>query len=299
MQNRKSFVPLLSKAGRSFCISIIIATVVSYIILSPPLMSLYATSMLFHPMPPDEELYQIDNIIGVKKQDIYFKSAAGNKLHGWFFEKPNSKKIILIAHGNGGNLAYRIDIIACLLKINCSVMIFDYQGYGLSAGIPSPTGICQDGDAAYNYLVNTKKIKPQNIIVYGESLGGAVACHIANTKPVGGIILQSTFSSLLSIARQKLSFLQIYPDWLGLDFEPRMNNVSALSHNHPPLLIIHGDKDRMIPISEAKMLFDKASPPKNLVVLVNTGHTGIFSDLAHFMPAITTFIDGLDSPANH
>ncbi len=115
-------------------------------------------------------------VSGCQKRDVYFTARNGNQLHGWLLSLPTAKRIFLVSHGNGGNIASRLTLAEALIKSGNSVFLYDYQGYGRSQGQPTVTNICDDAICAFDYLVKKEKFEPQSIIAYGESIGTGSTC---------------------------------------------------------------------------------------------------------------------------
>lgn len=257
-----------------------------YIILSPLVAMPVYNTMLFHPFA--EGKYDVKDIDGVQCENVYFTSD-GKKLHGWYFVLPGASKTILLSHGNAGNITHRSKLVELLLEAGASVFIYDYQGYGKSFGTPSLQGICDDGLAVYNYLVLEKKIKPQDIILFGESIGTGVTCDIASKEPCAGIILQSPFSSLPGLAKQKMHLMCLYPPCLFPS--AALDNLSILKKLNVPLLILHGAQDHLIPVSHSEELYAQANQPKQFVRLPDAGHNDTYDiDGKQYFQAVSQFI---------
>jgi fermentation-respiration switch protein FrsA (DUF1100 family) len=249
---------------------------------------------LFHPAKNLElkEMSPPEVAGGASAQSVTFASESGKIIQGWFYVKPHARFIVLFSHGNGGNISYRTDIVELLNKAGASVLIYDYEGYGASGGRPSVAGICSDGYGAYKFLTDTKKIKADQIILYGESLGAAVTTHLAARVPCRGIILQSGFASLRRIATERYPILAIYPE--SFFPEPYLNNLAILSKAHPPLLIIHGQKDTVVPCAHADSLYEHALAPKKIVVFPESGHSNFYTTAPEkFVKTVQSFFDGL------
>lgn len=242
-----------------------------YLIISPLVAMPFYNLMLFHPTSSGD--YGIDAVDGVKKQDVNFVSADGARLHGWYFQAPKAIGVVLLNHGNGGNITCRLPLASIFLRCHISVLMYDYQGYGRSEGTPTIEHICEDGLAAFDYLVEQKHIPPAKIVIYGESLGGAVACHIEAKRPSAALILQSTFSSLPNVASQRMIYLYLYPRFLY----PAnvLDNVAVVKERHPPLLIMCGQKDCTILPTESELLFAQASEPKTIERFKDCGHNNV------------------------
>lgn len=254
--------------------------------------------LLFHPekdtQPDPRELAAIKKKFKTVWTDETFKAHDGTKLHGWFVRLPNAKKTFLVSHGNAGNLAYRLKIINAIAATGCNVFAYDYRGYGKSEGEPTCEGITDDGVSAYDFLVNEKKVQPDDIVVYGESLGCAVSTYISQNRPVRGIVLQSGFSSIVEAARDRLPWFNLYPE---VTFPQRfLDNVTAYKQKHAPLLLLHGVKDWILPSRYSQKIFENAIEPKQLVLLPNSSHNDVYDcDGARVGVALSQFVDSLIS----
>jgi fermentation-respiration switch protein FrsA (DUF1100 family) len=268
----------------------ILVLVVWYVLMSPlVLMPVYNTMLFF---PTKDGFYDTKAIDGVACENVYFPSANGKNLHAWMFALPGATKTMLVSHGNGGNLTYRQGLVSLLLQAGASVLVYDYQGYGKSEGRPSVAGICADGMAAYNYLTEKRNIAPKDIIIFGESIGTGVACYIASQKPCAGIILQSPYTSMPAIAREKMPLMRLYPDFLMPS--PKLDNLSVLEQAHPPLLLIHGAKDEIIPVAHSEQLFKQALDPKRFIRMPDAGHNDIYTvDSDQYESALKEFVHSL------
>ncbi|MBN8662170.1 MAG: alpha/beta hydrolase [Candidatus Obscuribacter phosphatis] len=265
----------LSKVNRRVLFSNLVAIIpqiaVFYALLSPAVASPLYNKILFY--PSKEHAFAVESLAGIAKENIFIASG-GEKLNAWLFDKTGAKGTVLISHGNAGNISHRIPIIEYFLSQNFSVLAYDYQGYGLSTGEPGIDKICQDGLAAYDYLSKERKIPPEKIVLFGESLGGGVSAHIAGNREAAAIVLQSTFSSLPHVARSKMLLMRAYPNFLFP--KNKMDSAKILAGAHPPLLIIHGTGDGIIPCKESKLIYEKAAEPKKLLLIEGGGHNDLF-----------------------
>jgi len=260
--------------------------------LSPAGLSILYDKYLFY---PSKDLSPPRTISGVECQPLRFKLDNGNDITCRYFQRPEAKYLILVSHGNGGNMSNRGVIVEHLLKnTDCSVLLYDYEGYGQSDGEPSTKGILVDGLAVFDYAVDQLGFAPSKIILYGESLGCAVTCSVASKRTPRGIIFQSGFFSLPTAAKSLMPALKIMP---GFVFpEPRLDNSKILIAEHPPLLILHGKNDKVIPFKHGSELFKRASEPKLFVPLENSGHNDIyFADVGLVDSSIAEFVRGLEN----
>ena len=180
-----------------------------------------------------------------------------------------------------------------LLQSGYSVFIFEYRGFGESEGTPSKhpsiESICQDGVFAFDYLIYDLGYKASDVTVYGESLGaGGVAACITQTRPMRGLILQSGFASMKRMGEHLMPMLKAYPRWLYP--KVHMDTERTLSKSHPPLLILHGMKDEVIPFAHAELLYKAASGIKRLVALPHSMHRFIWhTDQGTYVQAVNDF----------
>ncbi|MBS1956100.1 MAG: alpha/beta hydrolase [Cyanobacteria bacterium SZAS-4] len=208
---------------------------------------------------------------GITPEDIYFKSDNGNMLHGLLYKLPGAKKIALISHGNAGNCLQRAFLAERPLSNGCSVFAYDYSGYGRSKGEPSMEGLTQDGSAAYNYLLS-QNYKPEQIVLFGESIGTLVTGELARTHKSAAVILECPLYSLRARGCKIFPYLNIYPQWLWLAPGTNYNNATAFDKEHPPLLLIAGTADHLTPIEQSDQLFAEVSQPKQLIRIDGASH---------------------------
>lgn len=218
--------------------------------------------------PSKDEYRKPDGLNGVAREDVSIP-VGKEKMTGWLFRRPESPYVVLVNHGNGGNLSHMTRIARYILDAGTSVLVYDYRGYGQSEGkFPSVKSICADGDAAYDFL-KARGYDDKHIILYGESLGCAVTCHVAEDNKVGAMILQSGFSSLRLVASETHPNLRVAMPFMLPNV---LDNSKILSKLATPVLVIHGDKDKTIPFDNATKLYDAAIGPKRLIVCKDAGH---------------------------
>ncbi len=193
-------------------------------------------------------------------QEVFFPSRDGTLLHGWFFpaDKDSSRAhlTILFCHGNGGNISHRLDAYAALLDLGLNVFAFDYRGYGRSAGRPGEEGTYQDAQAAHAWLRQKGFVAP-SIIAFGESLGGGVVSELALREQIGGLVLQSSFTSVTAVGAEAFPWLPVRS--LGtIKYDTR----SKLPRLRVPLLVMHGRADSVIPFHHGEENFAAANESK-------------------------------------
>ncbi|KAF0133289.1 MAG: phospholipase/carboxylesterase [Candidatus Saganbacteria bacterium] len=218
---------------------------------------------------PSNDQYQMEG--NFNHEDVFLKTTDGVAIHGWFVKNETSQKVILYFHGNAGNLTYNVDQIKALSAVPLSVFAIDYHGFGQSGGQPTEKNLYLDAQAAYDYLVKQKKYPPEQIIIMGTSLGGAVATHLAAREKVGGVILESTFTSVRDMAQRMSGAYRRPIVWIRSDFNS-LDNIALID---APLLIVHSKEDKSVPCEMAQALYNKAKPPKKLLLLEKGEHSGL------------------------
>jgi fermentation-respiration switch protein FrsA (DUF1100 family) len=220
-------------------------------------------------------------------EDVLLKASDGVELHGWFFPAgTNSARrqlALLFCHGNGGNISHRLDRCSVLLATGVNVFAFDYRGYGRSRGRPSEEGTYRDAQAAYAWL-RKKGFPGTNIIAYGESLGGGVAAELAARETVGGLVLQSTFTSVTDMGAELFPWLPVR--WLG---RIRYDTRSKLPRLHVPVLVMHSPADTLIGFHHAKANFAAANEPK-LFWEIQGDHNDPLMDTPRFTAGLERFL---------
>ena len=212
--------------------------------------------------------------------EVWIPTEDGPRLHAWWFpagrDEPGRGAAIYF-HGNAGHLGDRGTVAAALSNLNLDVLLPDYRGYGASEGKPSEEGLYADARAAYRWLVDEKGVDPERLILFGNSLGSAVAAELAIGRPVAGVVLLGPFTDIPSIARHRLSWL---PEWY-LDWpRPRFDTVDRASRIAAPTLVGAGADDRVIPPGQSREVFEALGGPSRWLELPGAGHNDIFSQQA-------------------
>ena len=228
-------------------------------------MSLLDQFFVYHPEPWREQDWKARS--GLPLEDVWFQSSDGTKLFGWYVEQAATSAVVLWCHGNAGNIINRLENLRELYRLGLSVFLFDYRGYGRSHGSPSEEGLYRDAVGAYDYLTRTRLIRPERIVLFGRSLGAAVAAEVASQKLAAGLILESAFPSIEAVARFHYGGLPVH--WL-LGAEFRL--IDRLPQLSLPKLIVHGDQDEIIPLELGRQVFEAAKPPKSFYVIKGADH---------------------------
>jgi fermentation-respiration switch protein FrsA (DUF1100 family) len=231
-------------------------------------MSLLDQFFVYHPYPWEERDWA--KLTALPLEDVWFQATDGMRLFGWYVEQPTSPATLLWCHGNAGNMVHRLENLQALYRLGLSVFLFDYRGYGRSHGRPSEEGLYSDALGAYEYLLRSRRIKPERMVIFGRSLGAAVAGALAAQRPVAGLLLESCFPSIEAVARHHYMGLPLH--WLlGAAFrlEDRLPRLSL------PKLFVHGDQDDIIPIELGQQTFALAKPPKEFYVVQGADHNNV------------------------
>lgn len=226
--------------------------------------------------------------VNLEFEDVYFKSSDGLTINGWFIPSDKAKYTILFFHGNAGNLNGRIERINLLSKLNENLFIIDYRGYGKSEGVPFEQGVYKDARAAYDYLLNERKIKPERILIYGASMGGAVAVDLASRVKTAGVILEGTFSRGKDMAQKLYPYVPFYI------FSNIFDSLSKIKKVHVPKLFIHSAQDEIVPLQLGKKLYDSASWPKQFVQIQGNHNDAFLNSSGEYLTTLKKFIDSID-----
>lgn len=242
---------------------------------------------------PHARLEAEPSALGRAWEEVFFTARDGVQLHGWFFaadtHSPRAHLAVHLSHGNGGNISHRLDLYALLLDLGVNLFAYDYRGYGRSAGRPGEEGTYRDAQAAHAWLCR-RGFGATNLIAYGESLGGAVAAELALREPVGGLVLQSTFTSIPDLGAE------LFP-WLPVRTLAtfRYDTRRKLAGIQTPLLILHSRGDTLVPFHHAEENFAAANEPKTLWELRGDHNDSPSWQKEHFQEGLRRWLAGLPS----
>ncbi len=227
--------------------------------------------------------------LGLPYEEVELRAEDGVRLHGWFLPVKGSRHTLLVCHGNGGNVSHRLDRVLLMQShLKVDTLLFDYRGYGSSEGSPDEEGTYRDARAAYRWLIG-RGVEPGRVVLFGESLGSAVALQLATEVEARALVLESPFASIPEMARAVYPFLPLWPF-----VRTRYDNLAKIAGLRMPLLVLHGDRDEVVPFAQGRRVFDAAPEPKRFFAIPGAGHNdtyGVGGEL--YWRALRDFLEGL------
>jgi len=245
-------------------------------------MYLQQSSMIFFPYAT---LDQTPAEWGLVYEDVFLDTEDGVRLHGWYIPRHGSKQALLFFHGNAGNISHRSASVEIFHRLGLNVFIFDYRGYGKSQGKPDEKGLYKDARAAWRYLSKERGFGQEEIILFGRSLGGAVAAELAAEIQPGGLILESTFSSAKDMANAVFPVLSRLI-FLRYDFD----TAAHVRRVACPVLVLHSPDDEIIPFRLGEKVFQAANEPKSFVKMRGDHNSGILMSQPDYERALGAFV---------
>lgn len=267
----KLLIPDLSRAG---------------ILLGSSLAVAYLSACLFVLFRQNRFIFLPSNTVEVTPefynlhyQDVWLpvtnRSGQVSQLHGWWIPAAGRETgVLLYLHGNGINIGANAAQAHLFYQLGFSVLLIDYRGYGRSdGGFPNEAKVYQDAEAAWNYLTQEREVRPQQIFLYGHSLGGAIAIDLAVQHPdAAALIVQSSFTSMRDMAKLK-GWGRLFP--INLLLTQRFASLSKVKSLKIPVLFIHGAEDFQVPAYMSQILYEKAPEPKQLFIFPNANHNNV------------------------
>ena len=249
------------------------------------LMYFQQSMMIFFPM---RDMRQTPADWGLAYEDAWFNTADGVQLHGWYIPHQQSGLVLLFFHGNAGNISHRRDSIEIFHRLGLNVFIVDYRGYGKSQGKPDENGLYQDAAAAWRYLTENKAYAASKVVIFGRSLGGAVAANLAADVQARGLILESTFSSSKDFARSVFPFLS-HLLLMRYDF----NSAEKVQRVNYPVLVLHSPDDEIMPFQLGRKVYQSVNQPKHFVEMKGDHNYGFVFSQPGYENAIGEWLSGL------
>jgi len=259
------------------------------------LLWLYQPRLLYFPMA-GQVMTPAD--LRLAYQDVTIETSDGERLSAWLIPappgRPHRDLTLLFLHGNAGNISHRGDSLAIFADLGLDVLIIDYRGYGRSTGSPTEPGLYRDAEAAWRWLVEERGVPPQRILIFGRSLGGAVAARVAgglgasDQTPPAGLIIESSFDDGAALARHHYPLLTAM---IPLRF--RFPAADWVGRVRCPVLILHSHDDEIVPYAHGRRLFAAAPEPKRFVDLRGGHNTGFLASQPGYQQALAGFLDDI------
>jgi prepilin-type processing-associated H-X9-DG protein len=208
-------------------------------------------------------------------EEVWFRTADGVNLYGWFFRstKGEAKAVVVYFHGNGGNVSYCDWVGVNLAARGFDVLLFDYRGYGRSEGEPAgEQELYADADAALDYVLQERGARPESVVLYGQSLGTAAAVDVALRRGCGALVVESGLSSAGDMAGAVMPWL---PGFVRGLTKNKFDSVGKIPRVRCPVLIVHGERDDIIPAEQGRKLFEAAPEPKHWKLIRGAGHNDL------------------------
>ena len=234
---------------------------------------------------PDRQLTGTPADRGLAFEDVTLDTADGESIHGWYVPAVETASHVLFFHGNAGNISHRLDTVEILQRMGHAVLIVDYRGYGRSSGRPSESGTYADAAAAWDYLRDTLGVKPQRIVLYGRSLGGAVAVWLATNRKPAGLIIESTFTRMADMGAHHYPYLPAR--WLT---RIHYDSLSRMPSVRCSVFAAHSDEDEIVPFHLGRKLAESAQDLAQFVTLRGSHNDSFLSGGAAYHRALDAFI---------
>ncbi|HEV8519952.1 MAG TPA: alpha/beta hydrolase [Burkholderiales bacterium] len=222
---------------------------------------------------------------GLDYEDVQLRSADNVVLNGWWVPTRDARGAVLILHGNAGNISHRIGYLTLFNRLHYATLLIDYRGYGKSGGSPSEEGTYRDAEAAWLHLVETRKVNARDIVIVGESLGGAVATWLAAKYAPRALIIASAFTSVPDLGAQ------IYP-WLPVRLLARIryDNLDRIAKIAAPVLVAHSRDDEIVPFAHGEALFAAAREPKQFLAMRGGHNDALLFARDEWAAAVAAFL---------
>jgi len=221
--------------------------------------------------------------VSLRYEDVFITTDDHVRVHGWFLPHESPRATLLFFHGNGGNISHRLDSLLIFHGLGLSVLIIDYRGYGRSEGRPSEAGTYSDALAAWRYLVRDRNTTGEDIVLFGRSLGSAVAVWLASRHTPRALILESGFTSTADMGRHYYPFLPV--KWLT---RIKYDSLTRIGSVRCPILFVHSPGDDIVPYALGRKLYAAANEPKSFLEITGGHNEG-------FLVSGKSYVEGLDN----
>ncbi len=247
---------------------------------------IFQPRLVFLPHIGGREMAATPADIGLEYREVWLDTEDGERLHAWWIPHPEPAAVLHFSHGNAGNISHRLDSLRIFHDLGLSVLMYDYRGYGQSSGRATEEGLNLDAQAAWQWLVDEEDISARDVVLFGRSLGGAVAAELAAEQSPGALILESTFTSVPDIAAEIYWWLPVRL-LARLQFDAR----AALERSDQPTLIVHSREDEIVSFSHGQALLEAAPEPSALLELRGSHNTGFLLSEQEYRAGWSDFLD--------
>ena len=254
------------------------------------LLFLFQRSVIYYPHKLDKQFVFPPYAAG--QEEVFISCDDGCVINGLFVPGMADKPTVLIFHGNAGNITHRDFLLREFNRLGCAVLIIDYHGYGKSEGTPTEKNLYLDAEASLAWLAQHKKVTPDRVVLYGESLGCGVAVELATRHRFRGLVLVTAFRNLASVAGYHFPF-NLFP--VNLILRDRFDNQAKIARVHAPLLFLHGTADEIIEAKDSAALYELANPPRQRHLFEGADHNGLpFHDPGRYWAIIEEWLEESD-----
>lgn len=220
---------------------------------------------------PASKIVATPEAVDLSYEDIVLTTPDSVKIHGWYLPVKHPRATLLFLHGNGGNISHRLEKLSIYNQLGLAVFIIDYRGYGMSEGTPSEKGTYTDAKSAWEYLTKVKKIPQDRIIVYGESMGSAIATWLAEQVKPGALIIESAFTSIAAMGKHYYPYLPV-----KLLARIKYPTIRRIKNVQCPVLVIHSPQDEIVPYKQGMELYEVANEPKSFLTITGDHNSGFY-----------------------
>ena len=235
---------------------------------------------------PSHRLIATPDAAGMAYETVHLDTEDGETLHGWWVPAPDvSRGTLLFFHGNAGNISGRLESVQQFHRLGLNVLIVDYRGYGQSTGTPSEQGLYNDAEACWQYLTETREVAPEDIVVFGRSMGGGPATWLATQHTPGALILESVFTNVPDVGAHHYPFLPVRA--LATN---QFDNESRVATIDVPKLHIHSRDDRVVPFELGRAVYEAAAEPKQFLDIEGGHNDGFLVSEESYLETIDAFL---------
>lgn len=242
---------------------------------------------------PSRMIFMTPDRIGLDYENLSLQTADGQTLSAWYVPADPNSRTVLFCHGNAGNNSHRLDTLKMFYEMGLNCLIVDYRGYGQSTGKPTEEGTVTDIKTGWNWLIEDKGLSPEQIIIFGRSLGGSVAAIIAQQVNPGGVVLESTFTSFNDIGAHYYPFLPV-----RLFTQYDYNTLDAVKEIRCPTMVIHSPDDEIVPYKFGLEIYKAAPDPKRFAELKGTHNEGFYDNSGMYYEMWSSWLENLPAACN-